>query len=185
MTEGMNDEDRAWLESDLSRLGEYPPYELTEEQLAGELPIRHVPGVGLVADDNPGERRAFVLLPLGRVAALLEGSRVVVSVSEPFDFEGPDGPNEIRGVVDRARPSPGEFEISVGQFADPKDPEASPVERLVARARYRDGKDVVGELADGGEPDVNLFYKSRAGNEGHLIGSVCLAGWPRGVSSTP
>ena len=49
---GMTEEDRAWLETDLSRLGEYDPYELAEEQLAGERPIRYVPGLGLVVEDD-------------------------------------------------------------------------------------------------------------------------------------
>lgn len=48
----LTDEDRAWLESDLSRLDEYDPYELTEEQLAEEQPIRYVPGLGLVVKDD-------------------------------------------------------------------------------------------------------------------------------------
>ena len=50
--EAMTDEDRAWLEGDLGRLGEYDPYELTEEQLSEERPIRFVPGVGLLVDDE-------------------------------------------------------------------------------------------------------------------------------------
>ncbi len=47
MTERTNDEDRAWLESDLSRLGGHEPYELS-----GEQRTMHVPGVGLVVDDG-------------------------------------------------------------------------------------------------------------------------------------
>ena len=51
------EEDSAWLEGDLSRLGEYDPYELTEAQLAEEQPIRYVPGLGLVVEDeaDPGD----------------------------------------------------------------------------------------------------------------------------------
>ncbi len=50
--DGMTEEDRAWLETDLSRLDEYDPYELTEEQLLDEEPIRYVPGLGLVVDEG-------------------------------------------------------------------------------------------------------------------------------------
>lgn len=50
----ITDEDRAWLEADLSRLGEYGSYELTEEQLAEEKPIRYVPGLGLVVEEDDG-----------------------------------------------------------------------------------------------------------------------------------
>ncbi len=52
----MTDEDRAWLEGDISRLGEYDPYELTEEQLAEERPIRYVPGLGLIVEDDADDQ---------------------------------------------------------------------------------------------------------------------------------
>ena len=48
----MTGEDHAWLEGDLSRLGEHDPYELTEEQLAEEQAIRYVPGLGLIVEDD-------------------------------------------------------------------------------------------------------------------------------------
>jgi hypothetical protein len=41
------DEDIAWMESDLSRLGEYEPYEWTEGELEDEAPVRYEPGRGL------------------------------------------------------------------------------------------------------------------------------------------
>lgn len=40
-------EDIAWMESDLSRLGEYEPYEWAEGELEDETPVRHEPGRGL------------------------------------------------------------------------------------------------------------------------------------------
>lgn len=44
---GRTDEDIAWMESDLSRLGEYEPYEWVEGELEDEAPVRYEPGRGL------------------------------------------------------------------------------------------------------------------------------------------
>jgi predicted transcriptional regulator len=41
------DEDIAWMESDLSRLGEHEPYEWAEGELEDETPVRYEPGRGL------------------------------------------------------------------------------------------------------------------------------------------
>jgi hypothetical protein len=41
------DEDIAWMEGDLSRLGEYEPYEWAEGELEDETPVRYEPGQGL------------------------------------------------------------------------------------------------------------------------------------------
>jgi bacterioferritin (cytochrome b1) len=41
------EEDIAWMESDLSRLGEFEPYEWTEGELENETPVRYGPGQGL------------------------------------------------------------------------------------------------------------------------------------------
>ena len=41
------EEDRAWLESDLSRLGEVEPYEWEEGELEQGKPVRYEPGVGV------------------------------------------------------------------------------------------------------------------------------------------
>ena len=56
---GMTEEDRAWLESDLSDLEAYGPYEWAEGELESLKPVEYVPGVGLVVeeDDEQGERR--------------------------------------------------------------------------------------------------------------------------------
>lgn len=112
------------------------------------------------------------------VARLLREKEVLIDVGEPFDFEGPDGEeNVLRGRVVEARfaadvPGGREIELRVTPFASGK---GGTVEGLVARARYDDGKDVVEELADGRDPDVNLFYRTDTGAGGHLIGGVRLA----------
>lgn len=41
------DEDIAWIEGDLSRLGEFEPYEWAESELEDETPVRYQPGWGL------------------------------------------------------------------------------------------------------------------------------------------
>lgn len=41
------DEDIAWMESDLSHLGEYEPYDWAEGELEDEMPVRYEPGQGL------------------------------------------------------------------------------------------------------------------------------------------
>lgn len=41
------EEDIAWMESDLSRLGEFEPYEWAEGELEDETPVRYEPGRGL------------------------------------------------------------------------------------------------------------------------------------------
>lgn len=44
------DEDKAWLESDLSRLGEVEPYEWQEGELDDERPVRYEPGRGVIVE---------------------------------------------------------------------------------------------------------------------------------------
>lgn len=43
-------QDTAWMESDLSRLGEVEPYEWEEGELEDEAPVRYTPGQGLLAE---------------------------------------------------------------------------------------------------------------------------------------
>lgn len=50
------EEDRAWMESDLSRLGEVEPYEWGEGELEEGAPVRYEPGVGLMVEKESGER---------------------------------------------------------------------------------------------------------------------------------
>ena len=47
------DEDRAWLEADLSRLGEFEPYEWGPSGPPQGRVVRFVPGQGLVIEDRP------------------------------------------------------------------------------------------------------------------------------------
>lgn len=49
-------EDRGWLESDLSRLGEIEPYEFAEGELEQGNPVRYINGVGFVVDMSEGEK---------------------------------------------------------------------------------------------------------------------------------
>ncbi len=49
------DEDIAWMEGDLSRLGEYEPYEWAEGELEDETPVRYEPGQGLWVE---GDKRS-------------------------------------------------------------------------------------------------------------------------------
>ncbi len=52
------DEDIAWMESDLSRLGEFEPYEWAEGELENEAPVRYEPGRGLRVAKPGGKRSA-------------------------------------------------------------------------------------------------------------------------------
>lgn len=110
------------------------------------------------------------------VARLLRGKEVLIDVGEPFDFEGPDGENEVRGRVVEARtadvPGGREIELEVTPFVSHK---GGTVRGLLARRRHDNGKDIVEELADGRDPAVNLSYKTDAGAQGHLIGGIRLA----------
>ncbi len=48
--DGLGEEDRLWLESDLSNLGEVEPYDWKGESPNSGKPVRHVPGVGAVIE---------------------------------------------------------------------------------------------------------------------------------------
>jgi predicted transcriptional regulator len=52
------DEDITWMESDLSRLGEFEPYEWAEGELEDETPVRYEPGQGLRVAKPGGKRSA-------------------------------------------------------------------------------------------------------------------------------
>lgn len=52
------DEDIAWMDSDLSRLGEYEPYVWAEGELEDEAPVRYEPGRGLRVAKPGGKRSA-------------------------------------------------------------------------------------------------------------------------------
>lgn len=49
-----NAEDRAWLNSDLSRLGEYEPYDWGTGGVPKGQPVRYVFGVGFMVEDGDG-----------------------------------------------------------------------------------------------------------------------------------
>lgn len=49
-SEPMTAEDRAWLETDLSRLGEYEPYDWGEGGPPIGQSLRYLPGIGIVVD---------------------------------------------------------------------------------------------------------------------------------------
>lgn len=50
------EDSRAWMDSDLSRLGEVEPYEWEEGELEAGEPVRYEPSVGLVVEKGPGKR---------------------------------------------------------------------------------------------------------------------------------
>lgn len=51
------DEDVGWMERDLSRLGEFEPYEWAEGELEDETPVKHEPDRGLRVA-RPGGKRS-------------------------------------------------------------------------------------------------------------------------------
>ena len=48
--------DRSWMESDLSRLGEFEPYEWEEGELEEGKPVRYEPGVGFIVEGGRDPR---------------------------------------------------------------------------------------------------------------------------------
>lgn len=46
----MDSESQSWLESDLSHLGEFEPYDWEPGELEAGHPVRYVPGIGVVID---------------------------------------------------------------------------------------------------------------------------------------
>jgi len=53
-----SDEDIAWMEGDLSRLGEFEPYGWSEGELEDETPVTHEPGRGLRVTKPGGKQSA-------------------------------------------------------------------------------------------------------------------------------
>ncbi len=47
-SEQLVEEDKNWLEADLSNLGSYEPYEWQPGELNEGLPVKHLPGKGIV-----------------------------------------------------------------------------------------------------------------------------------------
>ena len=50
LSRDLSQEDRNWMESDLSHLSEFEPYEWEEGELEEGRPVRYEPGVGLVVE---------------------------------------------------------------------------------------------------------------------------------------
>jgi hypothetical protein len=42
------EQDTAWLETDLSNLGSYEPYDWQPGEIGEGLPVRYIPGIGVV-----------------------------------------------------------------------------------------------------------------------------------------
>lgn len=53
-TSGSAGEDQAWLGADLSRLGDYEPFEWGPQGAPKGKPVRYVDGVGFVVEDGDG-----------------------------------------------------------------------------------------------------------------------------------
>ena len=128
----------------------------------------------------------MITLSEEEVGRLLVGRSVSISVGEPWDFEGPDGPNALKGEILAIRENPEaphsqEVLLSVTPFGVRT---GHTVDRLVARARYRDDEvGIVEHLARGQDAEANLSFSEQV-PEGErdprstpkLIGGVRLAG---------
>lgn len=116
----------------------------------------------------------MITLSEERVARLLLGQQVVVSIGEPWDFESPDGENVLRGRIRAVRSDEAsgeqEIELEVSAFAA----KGGKVDRLVARARYEEQKAIIERLASGKDAEVNFLYRTPEGTPGHLIGGFEL-----------
>jgi len=53
-----SDEDIAWMEGDLSRLGEFEPYDWAEGELEDEVPVSYETGRGLRVTKPDGKKSA-------------------------------------------------------------------------------------------------------------------------------
>ena len=113
---------------------------------------------------------------------LLTGRPVEISVGEPWDFEGPYGPNALRGrIVESLSGAAGEprlrVEISPFEAGDGR-----LVSQLTTSWRYADPSGIIEQVAAGKDVDANLSYadqsedrRLRNGESAFLIGGVRLA----------
>ena len=53
-----SNEDIAWMESDLSGLGQFEPYDWDEGEIEDEVPVRYEPGRGLRVTKPSGKKSA-------------------------------------------------------------------------------------------------------------------------------
>lgn len=127
----------------------------------------------------------MITLSEEQVRRLLTGRHVEISVGEPWDFEGPDGPNTLRGRI---------VEVLPGAAGEPRSQrlriEVTPFEAgggrlvrwLTASRRYADPSGIIEQVAAGEDADANLSYADQVGEEElpsgespFLIGGVRLA----------
>lgn len=110
----------------------------------------------------------MITLPDERVGKLLVGHPVVVSVSEPFGFEYPDGENVLRGRVVEVESKEGvqQIRLEVAPFVSKEGPT---VRHLVARRRHKIRAGIVELLAAGERVEANLSYSDEA-PEGKRVG---------------
>ena len=64
--------DAGWLETDLSNLGSYEPYDWQPGELDKGLPIKHVPGIGYFSSDIELEENQFGHHLLDKQSGVLE-----------------------------------------------------------------------------------------------------------------
>ena len=91
------------------------------------------------------------------------GRPVSISVGEHWDFVGPDGPNALSGEILAHRenseaPHNQEVLLAVTPFSVRT---GHTVDRLVARARYKDEVGIVEHLARGQDAEANLRFSEQ------------------------
>ena len=125
----------------------------------------------------------MITLSEEQVGRLLAGRPVEISIGEPWDFEGPDGPNALRGRI---------VEVLPGEAGEPREQrlriEVTPfktgdgrlVSQLTASRRYADPSGIIEQVAAGEDVDANLSFADQVqrvsdGKSTFLIGGVRLA----------
>jgi hypothetical protein len=126
----------------------------------------------------------LITLSEEQVGRLLTGRRVEISVGEPWDFEGPDGPNALRGRI---------VDVLPGEAGEPRSQalkiEVTPFEAsggrlvrwLTASRRYADPSGIIEQIAAGEDADTNLSYADQVegdlppGESPFLVGGMRLA----------
>ena len=113
---------------------------------------------------------------------LLTGRSVEISVGEPWDFEGPDGPNALRGRI---------VEVIPGEAGEPRSQrlriEVTPFEAgggrlirwLTASRRYADPSGIIEQIAAGEDADANFSYADQVGEAPPPSESPVLVGGMR------
>ena len=102
------------------------------------------------------------------VARLLVGMPVEISVGEPWDFEGPDGPNALKGVITAAGedvPGDPDSQWIVVQVTPFVAKGGRSVDHLKARRRHVLPEGRLAIVASGEHASVNLGYGDQVGEE--------------------